>query len=359
MLKRNFLKAVLNFPLKLLNHDKSYPPNGVEGKNSILIIWCSDGQGFILSGRNLIVALKKTLPESNLTLLVKSENVNFLSEYRIRETLGLNENDIIAGNQEFYRILRTKFDITVVVTIDKFRFQDHFLVWLSGAQKIIGISFLNDKNNIYKFILDQSVEIRWKNYPDSHFTEVLLKLFLHIKDEISLSYSNISFFKMSDSERKDVHAEYEIPDGCKLIGLNFDTARISDRWSAAKIIDLIDKFLGKYNSFFYFLSSGNYDDFLQVVKNFDKKTILIPNDNYYELLKIISISDLFITVESDIMHLAGLSNVRQISLFGDSNPFQWAPIGEFKRFIHKKDLIEDISVDDIINLTQDLIQSKI
>ena len=206
------------------------------------------------------------------------------------------------------------------------------------------------------FICDQIVEINWLNNPDSHFTEVLMKLFLQISDEISLSYSGISFFKTSDSERNDIHAKYEIPGGCKLIGLNFETTKISDRWSAVKIIELIDEFLKKYNCFFYFLSSGNDEDILRIIKNFGEETVLVSNDNYHELLKIISVSDLIITVDSDIMHLAGFCNIRQISLFGSGNPFRWAPIGEFKRFIKKSDLIENISVDEVLNLSQDLIQ---
>ena len=40
--------------------------------------------------------------------------------------------------------------------------------------------------------------------------------------------------------------------------------------------------------------------------------------------------------------MAGSTNTPQISIFGPTNPFNWAPIGENKYFVRKSELIDDV-----------------
>ena len=57
------------------------------------------------------------------------------------------------------------------------------------------------------------------------------------------------------------------------------------------------------------------------------------------------------------MHVAGTTSIPQITIFGPTNPFNWAPIGENKYFIRKSELIDDVEVDDVLKLC-DMILSK-
>ena len=50
------------------------------------------------------------------------------------------------------------------------------------------------------------------------------------------------------------------------------------------------------------------------------------------------------------MHVAGTTGTPQISIFGPTNPFNWAPIGPNKYFIRKSELIEDVAVEDVFHL---------
>jgi heptosyltransferase-2 len=49
--------------------------------------------------------------------------------------------------------------------------------------------------------------------------------------------------------------------------------------------------------------------------------------------------------------VSGTTNTPQISIFGPTNPFNWAPIGPTKYFIRKSELIEDVAVDDVYQLS--------
>jgi heptosyltransferase-2 len=58
------------------------------------------------------------------------------------------------------------------------------------------------------------------------------------------------------------------------------------------------------------------------------------------------------------MHVAGTTKTQQITLFGPTNPFNWAPIGENKLFIRKSDLIDDISVQDVLDLCESVLKKS-
>jgi heptosyltransferase-2 len=59
------------------------------------------------------------------------------------------------------------------------------------------------------------------------------------------------------------------------------------------------------------------------------------------------------------MHVAGSVETPQISLFGPTNPFNWAPVGPNKFFLRKSDFIDDISVEDVISLFNYIVEKHI
>jgi heptosyltransferase-2 len=55
------------------------------------------------------------------------------------------------------------------------------------------------------------------------------------------------------------------------------------------------------------------------------------------------------------MHVAGTTNTPQISIFGPTNPLNWAPIGENKYYIRKSDLIDDVLLEDVYGLCKSIL----
>ncbi len=52
------------------------------------------------------------------------------------------------------------------------------------------------------------------------------------------------------------------------------------------------------------------------------------------------------------MHVAGTTPTNQITIFGPTNPFNWAPIGANKHFIRKSELIDDVEVRDVLKMCE-------
>ena len=58
------------------------------------------------------------------------------------------------------------------------------------------------------------------------------------------------------------------------------------------------------------------------------------------------------------MHVAGATKTPQISIFGPTNPFNWAPIGVEKYFLKRSDLIGDVEVEEVFNLCKYILEKK-
>ncbi|MDZ7763908.1 MAG: glycosyltransferase family 9 protein [Melioribacteraceae bacterium] len=77
-----------------------------------------------------------------------------------------------------------------------------------------------------------------------------------------------------------------------------------------------------------------------------------------EVAALISQSDLFVTNDTGVMHVAGTTETPQISIFGPTNPFNWAPLGPNKYFLRKSDLIDDVTVSDVYELCEMILGDK-
>ena len=58
------------------------------------------------------------------------------------------------------------------------------------------------------------------------------------------------------------------------------------------------------------------------------------------------------------MHVAGAVDVNQISLFGPTDPQNWAPAGKHKFYIRKAESIDDIDVDDVYDLAKNILEGR-
>jgi len=106
-----------------------------------------------------------------------------------------------------------------------------------------------------------------------------------------------------------------------------------------------------YRFRFYFTgSSADEVEISQVRQKYGERAGFFINGEIPPLAALISMSDLFITNDTGVMHVAGATSVPQISIFGPTNPFNWAPIGPSKYFIRKSELINDVSVEDVLDL---------
>jgi len=144
-----------------------------------------------------------------------------------------------------------------------------------------------------------------------------------------------------------------------LIGLHVGAGKRQNKWSLKKYIDLINELDKNFDCKFYLTGTNADKEELDFVSGNLKIPInKFVNHTIAENAALISLSDLFISNDTGMMHVAGTTDTPLISLFGPTNPFNWAPCGKNKIFIRKSDLIDDIQVEDVLKICFILLKNE-
>jgi heptosyltransferase-2 len=163
-----------------------------------------------------------------------------------------------------------------------------------------------------------------------------------------------------DSETADKFiAGFGNNDAKYLIGFHIGAGKKNNMWSLEKYTALIKKLNQHFQSKFYITGSNvDKEEINYLQQNVDVKFGVFLNRSIPQVASLISKSNLFISNDTGIMHVAGTTETPQISIFGPTNPFNWAPIGSNKYFIHKSELIDDVAVDDVFHLCDLILNNK-
>ena len=351
MASKNFLSNYFFLFLKKffsLEENKSKDLGEIK---KILVIRQHNQLGDLLAGVSLFRALKETYPNSKVTLLCSIENYfGALKNKFVDKLFVFNKFQMYNPIKlfSFYRFLRQDFDVVIVPVTVSISFTSNLMARISNSKIRIGPNSLDGKPNETAFLFDRRIDIDWRKFPDSNVAEHILEIVrpfgINTKD-----YSSIISFDNSDlNEAKKFLNQINFNSISKLIGLHVGAGKPPNRWSLKKFVELISK-LNKEDNCTFYLTGTDFDrEELNYVKNNSTVKIFeFVNHSVQEIAALVSLSNLFISNDTGIMHVAGTTDTPLISLFGPTNPFNWAPCGKNKIFIRKSDLIDDIQVEDV------------
>ena len=256
-------------------------------------------------------------------------------------------------------ILSEKYDLAIVPVVVSISFTSNLLARLANAKIRIGAEELDGKTNKSAFFFDRRVKLSWLKYPDSNVSERSLDIVRPFGIDTNDYRSEISFDEEDISVARKFLVELNYnPEDC-LIGLHVGAGKVPNRWSLNKFENLIKLLLKNFPSKIYVTGSSKDKDEITFLKqNLGDSIGYFIDKSIPQVAALISLSDLFISNDTGIMHVAGTTPTPQISLFGPTNPFNWAPIGTDKYFIRKSELIDDISVQDVFTLCNKLLSAK-
>lgn len=327
----------------------------------ILVIRQHNQFGDLLAGISLLRALKEKYPHSKLTLLTSSENYYGASKNKYVDELYVFDKFKmynIIKLYSFVKFLRRGFDVAIVPVTVSISFTSNLIARISKSRIRIGPKSLDGKPNESAFFFDRRVDIDWRKFPDSNVAEHILEIVRPFGIDTK-NFSSVVSFDDSDIKSAKGFLHYiNYENNSKLIGLHVGAGKPPNRWSLQKYSDLISKLNATYNCTFYLTGSDSDKEELEfVITHSNKKIYKFLNHSITEVAALISLSDLFISNDTGIMHVAGTTDTPLISLFGPTNPFNWAPCGKNKIFIRKSDLIDDIQVEDVFNICSTLLKN--
>ncbi|MCF8241493.1 MAG: glycosyltransferase family 9 protein [Melioribacteraceae bacterium] len=329
---------------------------------SILIVRQHNQFGDLLASVSLFRAIKETFPGSNLTVLSSPENYYAITKNKFIDRMFIFNKKKLLSPIYFFslrRILKGPYDLTIVPATVSISFTSCLLGRLSNSKIRIGPNSLNGKNNQYAFLFDRRVDLDWRKYPDAHISDFGLEVLRPFGISTKNFKSSITF------DETDVHVADEFVkstktnDDSRLIGLHVGAGKPANRWSLQKFIKLMERLKEDYNcEFFLTGSNSDKDEIDYVIANTKFPLKVFLNRTIPQLAALISKADIFITNDTGVMHVAGTTETPQISIFGPTNPFNWAPLGSSKYFIRKSELIDDVTVNDVYELCEMILEVK-
>lgn len=362
MSKKNIFLHFVNNSLKKLLSVQPDKSTDLNNPKKFLIVRQHNQLGDLLASVPLFRAIKETYPGSKITLILSPVNYPGLIKNKFIDRIFVFDKKKLFNPfyfSKFLKIIKEEYDVAIVPVTVSISFTSNFIAGLSNAKIKIGANSLNGMINESSYFFDRRIDLDWRMHPDSNVSERSLDIVRKFGITTNDFRSEISFdeddMKAADKFIQSLKLQNEL-----LIGFHVGAGKPPNRWSLEKYISLMKKIKEKYNAKFYLTgSSADKEEIEYIKKNQPDKSGIgfFINKKISEVAALISRSDLFISNDTGIMHVAGTTKTPQISIFGPTNPFNWAPIGNNKHFIRKSELIDDVSVQDVFELA-DIILGK-
>ncbi len=354
MAKQNFISSVLYNIFKKLFSVPENKSTDLGSPKKFLVVRQHNQLGDLLAGVSVFRAIKEKYPQSHITLVVSPFNYPGMIKNKFLDRVFIFDKKKIYNPyylSKFIRLLKEGYDVTLVPVTVSISFTSNLIARFSKTETRIGPRSLDGKNNESAFLFDRRVEIDWRKHPDSNVSERSLDIVRPFGITTNNYRSEITFDQNDIKTAGKFIESFRSKNNARLTGLHVGAGKPQNRWSLYKYSSLIKQLKEKYELDFYLTgSSGDREEIKFVTENVPFKLPLFINRKIPEVAALISLSDLFISNDTGIMHVAGTTKTPQISIFGPTNPLNWAPIGENKVYIRKSDLIDDIAVEDVFNL---------
>ncbi|ORW87505.1 hypothetical protein AWB92_24140 [Mycobacterium sp. IEC1808] len=142
-----------------------------------------------------------------------------------------------------------------------------------------------------------------------------------------------------------------LPAGAKVLAVHADTAWVKKHWPVTRFIDLLDRFLARHRDFVaWIVGMGN--EKLNVGRERDRifPYLGAPLDL---AMGMVADADLFVGIDSCMLHAADLARVPGVGLFGPTQPATWG----FRFAPHRHvqmSTMADITVEEVLGALEEL-----
>lgn len=358
---KNLLLKILKILLGKKSASLPKPSQLFTDKNlpyKILVVRQHNQLGDMLLSNSLFRSIKEHLPSSFLSVVASKENFPAIESNQFIDLPLLFDKSKVwnpSKLSKFFNYLRSqRFDFAIVPITVSISFTSCLLARLSGSKILIGPESLDGKPNKYAFMFDYRIDVGKEN-DSRHISEKILD----IVRPFGIITSDLSeHILINEGYRKFAIDFFKNVTNLK-VGVHIGAGKVQNRWHLKNFVEVIYYLFEKYNAFVY-LTIGNWEREMvdKIIPELKKEPIVLKNFPIPKLAAIIELSDLFISNDTGIMHVAGSTNTPLIALFGPTNPEIWGPVGKNKFLIRKGSNINDIKVEDIIQKIDEVLKNN-
>ena len=160
---------------------------------------------------------------------------------------------------------------------------------------------------------------------------------------------------ITPSVREDVRSmRAALPAGTKVLAVHADTSWMKKRWPVTRLVDLLDRFLSRHRDFVAWVVGMGHEE-LNVGRERDRvfPYLGVPLDL---AMGMVADADLFVGVDSSMLHAADLARVPGVGLFGPTRSETWGFRFAAHRHVDMGTMAE-ITVDGVLDALEDLVAS--
>ena len=354
-----FIGMPICFLLTLFYKIFRYNPFSREGNprliKKFLIIQLSE-LGSVILAYPAIKKIQENYPDSEIYFLIFEKNKNIIDILQVasnKNILTIRDDNLILFISDTIRIIlrlrREKID--AVLDLELFSRFTAILTYLSGASL---------KAGFYRYKLEGLYrgELLTHKIPYNPYRHISEQFFIFV-DVLNRNITKIPFYcanikynnfqlphiHIDGSEKEKIWNKIKLINSSvdsknKLILLNYSSGSALPvrSWSLTNFINLARKILEDKNNFVVLIGTKEgmkkAETICNSIRN-DRCINLTDNLNLRELIVLFSASSVLITGDSGAAHLASLTNIKSIVIFGPESPILYSPLSSNANIIYK------------------------
>jgi len=362
-----WLKQLVLSILRVALRTPSVDFPGLSSFSRILVVRQHNQLGDMLCVTPLLRAIRASCPEAHISLMASPVNEAIMLRNRsIDEVLVfekeryLRSRGLRLGNalRDLREIRSRKFELAIVPSTVSTSLTSDFLAYLSGAAFRIGARSLDGAKNPSGFLFTQSVDLDWRDTPERHQTlrnADVMGSYAAPPGDLSLEIT------LSEEEMRWGREQLAIWKGPKrmTIGVHPGAGKPANRWPAARFAEVVKKLSREFDALVVITSGPMDGEEVGVVENGLSGWVqVIHNQPIRQVASLLRYVDLLISNDTGIMHVAAGVGTPVLSLFGPTDPRQWAPLGPFHRYIKSETSdIGEIEAGTVLRIAREMLRA--
>jgi ADP-heptose:LPS heptosyltransferase len=314
----------------------------------------------------LFAALRHMFPDAHITLVASPINYEILFS-----DINPYINDVImydkAGPRSIRRFLKKlrkrDYQVGIVPSTVSISRTSHIINYLSKAKVKVGVKSIDGKKNDTEFLLNIKSDFMWDKQK-LHQIERNLDIGRQIGCDLPPEDRRIKILLCEDEvifAQEFIDANF--PDRKRpVITFHPGAGKTPNRWSIDNFTRLAERMYKAYNCY-VLITSGRIDEAItaEMKEKLEKlgiESIILKDTPVRKVGAVIKLTDLYITNDTGVMHVAEGVDANIISLFGPTNAYEWAPKGINNIPIQSKtDSINDVMIDEVFDASAKILDS--
>lgn len=331
----------------------------------ILIIRQHNQLGDMLCATPLMRAVRARFPMATIALLTSPVNhAVMLHHPALDEVILFDKRTFLEKGRlhavrlfRFVRDLRKwRFDLVLVPATVSMSATSDLLAYVTGAPWRIGVGSLEGKENPSAFFYTEAVPLAWAGKGDVHQTVRNLD----VARGLGLSDPGKSLsMALTQEEREHARSRWFLAQNKPVVAFHVGAGKVPNRWPAERFVSVITTAVSDLGVDVIMIS-GPMDE-LPVRGVTDGLSVpykLITNESIRAVASCLSWVQLLVSNDTGVMHVGAAVGIPVLSIFGPTDPGQWAPVGPQHCCVKSTTVdITDIRVEEVVATMRAMLRS--